>query len=552
MPFIGHYHLFDWDEINFAESAREMLISGNYFHVTIGFEPFWEKPPLFIWLQALCMNIFGVNEFAARLPNAITGIITLNLLYYLGKKIRNHFTGIFWVLAYGASLAPSIYYRSGIMDPVFNLFIFLAVFHLFRAETGNGEKVNVRIHMLYAGVFAGLAVLTKGPVALLILGMLWVVRLLMNPRHVWNGMLNVVIAFLACAAVTAIWVVPEVISNGTWFFAEFYRYQVILMKGQMEWHNQPWFYHIIVLFFLCFPASVIAIPQLFRNTEYSGDEKAWSSYMRILFWVVLVLFSAISTKIIHYSSLCWFPLGWFAGNALYKWHTNRGKISGWLKIPAAFAVLVFGAAVIVAGMVLARLPILDPLVQMVKDQSFRDMLSIPYHWDGWEWALGVIYILTGLYSVFSIRRKDGLHPSWIFVVTGIFSALAAIVLIPRAEKSIQGDYITEIKKVSKSGGTFDIWGFKSYAHFFYGEIQPGDMQGEWTKNKEQFKDYQNPNTTARQHWYMNNSGNKPVYIFTRSIYNPNDDFKSKFRLKKNLGAYKLWIRKDASNPDIRM
>jgi 4-amino-4-deoxy-L-arabinose transferase-like glycosyltransferase len=77
IPFLGRVHLFDWDEINFAESAREMIVTGNYHRVQINFQPFWEKPPLFFWLQAGSMKMFGINEFAARFPNAIFGIITL-------------------------------------------------------------------------------------------------------------------------------------------------------------------------------------------------------------------------------------------------------------------------------------------------------------------------------------------------------------------------------------------------------------------------------------------------------------------------------------------
>ncbi len=65
LPGLGIVHLFDWDEINFAESAREMIVTGDYLTVQINFEPFWEKPPLFIWMQVLSMKIFGINEFAA-------------------------------------------------------------------------------------------------------------------------------------------------------------------------------------------------------------------------------------------------------------------------------------------------------------------------------------------------------------------------------------------------------------------------------------------------------------------------------------------------------
>ena len=53
IPFLGSVHLFDWDEINFAESAREMIVTGNFSRVQIDFHPFWEKPPLFFWMQAL-------------------------------------------------------------------------------------------------------------------------------------------------------------------------------------------------------------------------------------------------------------------------------------------------------------------------------------------------------------------------------------------------------------------------------------------------------------------------------------------------------------------
>src|SRR4030042_6770053 len=77
IPFLGGVNLFDWDEINFAESAREMIVSGDYLTVQINYLPFWEKPPLFIWMQVLSMKLFGINEFAARFPNAICGIVSL-------------------------------------------------------------------------------------------------------------------------------------------------------------------------------------------------------------------------------------------------------------------------------------------------------------------------------------------------------------------------------------------------------------------------------------------------------------------------------------------
>jgi len=137
IPFIGTVHLFDWDEINFAESAREMLLTHNYRMVQINFQPFYEKPPLFIWLQAVSMSYFGVNEFAARLPNAICGIITMLVVFNVGRYVFKSQLGVLWALLFACSILPQIYFKSGIIDPVFNLFIFLGLFFIYKLSIQN-------------------------------------------------------------------------------------------------------------------------------------------------------------------------------------------------------------------------------------------------------------------------------------------------------------------------------------------------------------------------------------------------------------------------------
>jgi 4-amino-4-deoxy-L-arabinose transferase-like glycosyltransferase len=152
IPFLGSVHLFDWDEINFAESAREMLVTGNYTRVQINYQPFWEKPPLFFWMQVLSMKIFGVNEFAARFPNAVCGMVTLSFLFYIGSK---HFSKSFawwWVLAYAGSFLPHFYFKSGIIDPWFNLFIFLGTYFLILAQ-----QSKLTQYFIFSGIATGLA-----------------------------------------------------------------------------------------------------------------------------------------------------------------------------------------------------------------------------------------------------------------------------------------------------------------------------------------------------------------------------------------------------------
>ena len=168
LPFLGSVHLFDWDEINFAESSREMLVSKNFFQVQINYEPFMEKPPLFFWLQSFSMFVFGVTEFAARFPNAIFGVLTMLALFKIGRVLRSEKFGFIWALIYFGSFLPNLYYKSGIIDPVFNYFIFTSIYYLIRLiNSGKGKEQNKFAGL--SGLFVGLAIITKGPVGLLLL-----------------------------------------------------------------------------------------------------------------------------------------------------------------------------------------------------------------------------------------------------------------------------------------------------------------------------------------------------------------------------------------------
>ena len=155
--FNGRLHLFDWDEINFAESAREMVVTRDYLTVRIDYLPFWEKPPLFIAMQAASMQLFGINEMAARFPNTIAGILTLPLLFYTGKRFFNERFGLAWCIIYVVSFLPFLYFKSGLIDPWFNLLIFSAIvpFILYDQQ---GRKIR---WLILSGILTGLAVLTK-------------------------------------------------------------------------------------------------------------------------------------------------------------------------------------------------------------------------------------------------------------------------------------------------------------------------------------------------------------------------------------------------------
>ena len=85
---IWAYPLMDADETRYVSMARDMFNTKDFLTLYLNGEYFFEKPPLFFWLECLSFYIFGsVNEFTARLPVVILGTITCFLVYLTGKKL---------------------------------------------------------------------------------------------------------------------------------------------------------------------------------------------------------------------------------------------------------------------------------------------------------------------------------------------------------------------------------------------------------------------------------------------------------------------------------
>ncbi|MBL7812526.1 MAG: glycosyltransferase family 39 protein [Bacteroidetes bacterium] len=539
IPFLGSFHLFDWDEINFAEAAREMIVSGDYSRVQIAFEPFWEKPPLFIWMQVLCMKLFGVGEFAARLPNALFGILTLNMIYAIGRKQQGHFFALFWVVAYAGSLAPTLYFKTGIMDPVFNLFIFLSIYQWFLAEKSAMESQRPRIHFFMAGLFISLALLIKGPAALLILGCVACVRWILNDRYAWPGFGNLFLFFISSCLFPAIWLAVDYSTHGSWFLQSFFEYQMVLVKGQIAWHNQPWYYHIVVLWILCFPAFFLALPHLIGSGGLSRSQSLLHSYMRALFWVVLVIFSIVSTKIIHYSSLCWIPLTYFAAYTVYRFHTGRGKIPRWTGIPGLLAWLILYVVLCTLPLFMTGILNPDQVYPYIHDRFAIAILKSSASWPWWSLIPGALLAVGGFVWLFRFFGGRNPHPAWLFAITGIASHLVYICILPSTENTLQGAFIREIQSQTKPRVYVEAWHFKTYATYFYGNQHVSRFKGPWG-NGDANSGEPNPRTMARMKWLMDKENERKVFIFTRIDYKPDQQFRSRFQPVKPVGGYQLW------------
>jgi 4-amino-4-deoxy-L-arabinose transferase-like glycosyltransferase len=515
LPFLGGVHLFDWDEINFAEVSREMIVTGEYLRPQINYEAFWEKPPLFFWLQSISMHIFGVSEYAARFPNAICGITTLILLYYFGKKIYDKTFGWLWVMSYGGALLPHLYFKSGIIDPWFNLFIFLSYIFLIENQgvnrvdkDGNSKKIPLSpegyrdvasFHILLAGLFSGLAILTKGPVGYLIVFLAWSIKTVIYREFSLKNVKYFTLFSIIALFTTLTWFGIETLRNGTWFVKTFIEYNLRLAKTEDAGHGGFFGYHFVVIFFGCFPASIFALRSLFSRYNFFGEKTDYTRSMKVLFWVVIILFSLVQSKIVHYSSMCYLPLTFLSAITLY-YFVEKKAMPFWVKS------LVVSVGVLIGGLI-AAVPIIGQnitwLNPFVKDDAFvLKILEAKVEWSSSQAIVGVLFIISLFLFIFYVKKGKNVlksqeilrGPTFLFLATAIFLNTVLIIFINNIEGYSQNAAIGFLASKANEDCYVSTFGYKSYAHLFYPKKQKPT----------------NPNH-ASDEWLMHGKVDKPTY-----------------------------------------
>lgn len=163
---LGAYPFRAWDEGTYAGIASSIVQHGDIvtLHLNwlgLNYQPYFEKPPLGMWIEALSMAIFGVTEFGARLPSATAAILTAPVLYLFSRDIFGRRTGFLAGLAWLTT--PYVYAgqnagRLGGLETLTILFGGLFVYSTWKICTSE----TFTDWYLPTGLFATTLVLTKG------------------------------------------------------------------------------------------------------------------------------------------------------------------------------------------------------------------------------------------------------------------------------------------------------------------------------------------------------------------------------------------------------
>ncbi|MBL0309378.1 MAG: glycosyltransferase family 39 protein [Bacteroidetes bacterium] len=471
LPFLGKVHLFGLDEISFAESAREMLASRNFHVIQFDFIPYFGKPPLFIWLQALSMHYFGVNEFAARLPNAIVGIATMLVVFNIGRYVFNSRLGVLWALFFACSILPQVQFKSGIIDPAFNLFTFLGIFFMYKLniinefEDRKTRKKNRRRNLLFSALFIGLATLTKGPVAILICLLTASAYIFANRGKMKIELTELFFWGILISIIGIAWLLLDTSMNGFAFVMQFLRYQVRWFSTGEAGEGGPFFYHIPLLLIGVFPASALIFSTFTRNVYDDLSEHIFRKWMIYFLIVVLILCSLTPARIVHYSSVCYFSITFLAayylnllfdGKATWRWKQTVPLMG--------IGILIVGA--LTAAIFIIKSP--EPFLPYIQDDFAKEALKTPVYWSDWDIRFGLIYLFCLVVSILLMQSKNVRWGAYLLLISsGLFINTVMIFIVPRVEKYTQAALIEFIQTKQNEACTIEPVGFKTYAHLFY-------------------------------------------------------------------------------------
>ncbi|MCX5714311.1 MAG: glycosyltransferase family 39 protein, partial [Candidatus Omnitrophica bacterium] len=338
------------DEVFYTQTAREMISHHSWLTPYLFGQPQFEKPILLYIFLRIAYLIFGISSFSARFFPALfagVGIVSVYFLALLGFEDRKK------AFLSGLLLASSGLYiglaRTVFTDLIFSVFIVLAL-NLFYLAYIDKKKEGIGILLFF--VFSGLAVLTKGPLGLLIpLLIIFLflffkreVKFLISPYFFWGALIFALLA--------APWYVFMIRSYGHAFTHEFFYNDHIRRILEAEHlSNDTWYFYPLSMFGCMFPWSIFVAAALVCLVRRAV--RGFSSFqVFLLCWigVGLVIFQSAHSKLVSYIFPLFPALAIVGGDFMHEFSSaqKKGRLFFIISFISIAALIIFPVLLAVA------------------------------------------------------------------------------------------------------------------------------------------------------------------------------------------------------------
>ncbi len=259
--FLGNRPLTVPDEGRYAEVPREMVSTGDYLTPRVDGFKYFEKPPLFYWMQSASLSAFGVNEWAIRLPNALMGLLGVLLVYGTARKLYTRRAGLLAGMSLGTFGLYSAMAHMVTLDMTVTVLISASLCSfLLGVQNPAGPSRSRWMWAMYA--CAALATLTKGLIGIIFPGMIVFTWILLTNQ--WSELKTYCIptGFLLLCAIVLPWHILVQLEH-----PEFFRYYILDQQflryfTDLSQRQQPFWFLPAVLIGGLFPWTGFIVPAI--------------------------------------------------------------------------------------------------------------------------------------------------------------------------------------------------------------------------------------------------------------------------------------------------
>lgn len=414
------------DEAYYARVPVEMRQRGDWLVPFFNGEPRYKKPPLLYWLVGASYTLFGVNEASARLPSLLAVFATAALLVWFGRQMGKEMVGWFAATIFLLNPMTALLGNWGAPEAMLTFTITASTLTAFI-----GVEQKSRAWTILSGIWAGLAVLTKGIIGVAI-PMLVCLPLLYRFAPSKGALRQagqfVALWLFALLLIAVPWFLTVSLREGSAFWRVFLlREHVQRVTTPMEGHHGPFWFYLPVALLALFPWS-LRLPFAFVNafstvTAYHlPPATRYFCEIWMVWWALSVigLFSLVATKLPHYL----FPaLPAFAWLLAHQWHkpSSRGE---WML--AVLLGLPIGAAILF----LATITLPDAFMAFLVRHGFPPSVGEFDEFQSILTIIGYAFAVTGMTTVLLISiarwRRD---ESWTVFLRQLAATNAAVLVV---------------------------------------------------------------------------------------------------------------------------
>lgn len=340
---LGRWPLLEPDEGRNAEVAREMLELGRWAVPHFNHLPYLDKPAMLFWLAGGSFAVVGVNEFAARLPAAVSAIATIGLTYGLARRLTDGPRAILAAAVFATAPLVLVFARLVIFDMPLTAFITLALWCLVRARLDGGTAWLIPV----ASLAMAAATLTKGPVGVALPLVAWIAgRGALPPPRERTSLPTVLFATFLFLAAVGSWVSFVLRTE-----PDFLRYAIVdetllrFTSVERFHRDAPFYYYLLTLAWGFGPWCAVLIataPDLLALRRLDTRESRAVRFTARVAATILLFFTLAASKRPQYILPAFVPLAILCA-------------LGWYRRPerAASGLQVLGAVALVSGIALA-------------------------------------------------------------------------------------------------------------------------------------------------------------------------------------------------------